>query len=666
MKKIIVVFKTHLDIGYTDMAQKVIDNYMTSYLPNAMRVAGAMRGEKERFIWTTGSWLIEKFLEEGRERELLAEGIEQGDIRWHGLPFTTHTELMSKELFQYGLEISRKLDRRFGLDTIAAKMTDVPGHTRAMIPYLAQAGIRFLHIGVNRASKKPEVPALFWWKAVSGEQVLVMYNHDYGELTPIGNGGAAVCFAHTGDNRGPQSAEEVREVYRRLHRDYPEAEVRAGTLEDVAREALGQENLPVIDMEIGDSWIHGIGTDPRKVCQYRGLLRLGKNLGKEDRQRMYRELILVPEHTWGLDEKTWLGETKELGYLKGEHTIFGKEEFRQARPGEKFRHMEASWQEQRDYVERGAKAVSGGNRVRAAEALAEYRREPWDVEGYEKLYESAEADGRAPFLRKSADGDSKVQPREKGVILEQAIGGYDIALDAQGALCYLRKADRVLADEEHRLGAFSYEVFSRTEYAEFLNQYVVVDEVWALENFDKIGMERAVSCYREYLPRVTAVCRKDSVLAVAMELEPEAVQQYGGMRRLETVFRFEENRIDMDFAWWGKEATRVAEGSWLQFCPREPVTQIHKMDTWIRPDEVVRYGNRRMHAVEEGVRFESLILRTLDAPLVSIGERSLRKFPDSLPDMEKGIYCNLHNNIWGTNFPMWYDEDARFRFELRF
>jgi len=635
------------------MSRKVIDNYMTSYLPNAMRVARAMRGEKERFIWTTGSWLIDKFLEEGGDREFLAEAIEQGDIRWHGLPFTTHTELMSKELFQYGLEISRKLDERFGLDTIAAKMTDVPGHTRAMIPCLAQAGIRFLHIGVNPASRRPEVPSLFWWKAVSGEQILVMYNNDYGELTPIGNGGTAVCFAHTGDNRGPQSAEEIREVYRQLHRDYPEAELCAGTLEDVAREALCQENLPVIDMEIGDSWIHGAGTDPRKVCQYRGLLRLGRDLDKEERRRMYRELILVPEHTWGLDEKTWLGETKELGYLKGEHTIFGKEEFRQARHGEKFRHMEASWQEQRDYVERGAQAVSRENRIRAGEALAEYRREPWDVEGYERLYEAA-------------DGERKLQKPEKGVILEQVIGGYDIALDAQGALCYLRKGEKVLAYEEHRLGAFSYEVFSRKEYAEFRNQYVVSDELWALEDFDKIGMERAISCYREYLPRVTAVYRKDSVLVVTMELEAEAVQRYGGMRYLETVFRFEKNRIDIDFAWWGKEATRVAESSWLQFCPREPVTQIHKMGVWIRPDEVVRYGNRRMHAVEKGVRFESLILRILDAPLVSVGERSLLKFPDSLPDREKGIYCNLHNNIWGTNFPMWYEEDARFRFELRF
>ena len=58
MKKIIVVFKTHLDIGFTDFARKVTENYMTNYLPNAMKVARQMRGEKEGFIWISASQCI--------------------------------------------------------------------------------------------------------------------------------------------------------------------------------------------------------------------------------------------------------------------------------------------------------------------------------------------------------------------------------------------------------------------------------------------------------------------------------------------------------------------------------------------------------------------------------------------------------------------------------
>ena len=32
---------------------------------------------------------------------------------------------------------------------------------------------------------------------------------------------------------------------------------------------------------------------------------------------------------------------------------------------------------------------------------------------------------------------------------------------------------------------------------------------------------------------------------------------------------------------------------------------------------------------------------------------------------DEAIYFNLYNNVWNTNFPMWYDECARFRFTLR-
>jgi hypothetical protein len=34
--------------------------------------------------------------------------------------------------------------------------------------------------------------------------------------------------------------------------------------------------------------------------------------------------------------------------------------------------------------------------------------------------------------------------------------------------------------------------------------------------------------------------------------------------------------------------------------------------------------------------------------------------------MRGGMYFNLHNNVWSTNFRSWYEEDTRFRFELAF
>jgi hypothetical protein len=81
---------------------------------------------------------------------------------------------MDGSLFRYGLSLSHTLDIRFGKHTIAAKMSDVPGHTRAIVPLLAEAEITFLHIGVNGASTPPAVPPLFVWRNPSGADVIVV------------------------------------------------------------------------------------------------------------------------------------------------------------------------------------------------------------------------------------------------------------------------------------------------------------------------------------------------------------------------------------------------------------------------------------------------------------------------------------------------------------
>lgn len=636
MEKIIVVFKTHLDIGFTNFAENITDCYMKEYIPNALKVAREMRGEKERFVWTTGSWLIEKYLEEGEEKELLEDAVRHGEIRWHGLPFTTHTELMNSELFTYGLGISKNLDQRFGMKTIAAKLTDVPGHTKAMIPHLYQAGIRFLHIGVNPASTKPDVPDLFRWRADSGEEITVMYNGDYGKLTAIGKSGAAVYFAHTGDNRGPQSVEEIRAIYRKLHEQYPEAEILSGTLEDVAEIAV-KEELEVLTEEIGDTWIHGAGTDPKKINQFHALLRLKNQLPEEEMKKIYKETILIPEHTWGLDEKMWLGQQLDNGELVGEHRYFKKEEFKVAKETEKFLKMEKSWQEQRNYLVKAVEQLSGTARDCAEKAMQEAQREITDVTGYERI-----------------------QPREFF-----KINGWQIELNEKGAFCYLEKGNKILADDSHRIGKFVYEVFSEKEYKRFKKQYMITEDIWAVEDFGKIGLGAAVLEYKRYEPEQVDIWRKENVLVIQMKLPEEAVHLYGGMRLAEMKVEFGEENIEFDFAWFGKEESRVPEAVWLGFQLRDEIQWIEKMGGKINPQQVVSKGNRKLHAVEEIVKLNNCEFHTIDAPLVNIGEPGMLNFADEVPQLNQGFYVNLYNNTWGTNFPMWYGEDARFRFVLK-
>ena len=121
----------------------------------------------------------------------------------------------------------------------------------------------------------------------------------------------------------------------------------------------------------------------------------------------------------------------------------------------------------------------------------------------------------------------------------------------------------------------------------------------------------------------------------------------------------------MELFWQDKPATRVPEALWLAFRPFEPLTGIRKLSQWIDPAQVIEKGGRRLHATDFGVRFGSTMeIASLDAPLVCPGQPELLDYAPEIPGLGEGAAFNLYNNVWGTNFVMWYDEDARFRFSI--
>ena len=182
MKKVIVVSKTHLDLGFTDYAENIRQTYINEFIPDAVSLARQVNTPAhKRFVWTTGAWLLKEALAHGtpEQRTALRQAIVDGDVAPHALPFTTHTELLDEDTLEYGLSIVDELDKLRGRKTVAAKMTDVPGHTRGLVHLLARRGVKLLHIGVNGASAVPEVPPCFLWRCGSDE-VVVIYSGDYG------------------------------------------------------------------------------------------------------------------------------------------------------------------------------------------------------------------------------------------------------------------------------------------------------------------------------------------------------------------------------------------------------------------------------------------------------------------------------------------------------
>lgn len=631
IKKILVIFKTHLDIGFTDFSADVTAKYMNVFLPGAAKVAAELREKKSPFgfVWTTGSWLIYEYLRTHGADDSIRKSIADGDIRWHGLPFTTHTELMSGELFDYALSLSKRLDAQFGKKTVAAKMTDVPGHTKAMIPHLKKAGIEFLHIGVNPASAVPEVPELFRWKDDNGDVINVMYNKSYGEFTVIDGTDTAVYFAHTGDNQGVQPAEKTEEIFEELRAKYPEAEIVTGDLNDLAAVVKSVEDtLPTVTDEIGDSWIHGVGTDPKKVSCFKSLERFWKTLPEgEDKETLGLALIMIPEHTWGLNVHVNLGD----------HEHYDREsfnEFRKIAPN--FKRMEESWKEQRRYLTDAVAHLSSDNREKAEALLAEAERD-----NGQKRYSPAVLTGT-----------------------EISLGEFKLKFNEQGEIVSLCKGDRVVADKKHRLISLVYEQFCADDYKRFFTQYNRSDETWAHEDYTKPGIESGSKFYRRFEPEKATVYPVGDRLVIRYSFDREAHEKCGCPLLFDVILTADGSCLNIDLAWFAKPANRVAEAIWVGFRPIAQNKKISKLGSLIDPKAVVNKGQCRLHSTDKGVFYDDLSVETLDATLVAPQEPSLLNFTDAKPLDSDPVYFNLYNNVWGTNFPMWYDENARFRFSV--
>lgn len=611
-RRVHIVFKTHLDIGFTDLARNVVTRYFDDFLPRALALAREQResGSAERFRWTVGSWLIHAALEQASpaRRRALEEGIAAGDLVWHALPCTTHTELMSADLCRYGLGLARDLDRRFGRRTIAAKMTDVPGHTRALVPLLAEAGVRFLHIGVNSASRPPAVPDQFVWRHDDGSEVIVMYDKgDYGSSHVLPGLDDALVFAHRGDNQGPHGPADVQRVYAELRTRFPAAELRAAALDDFAVALLPhQAELPVVTDEIGDTWIHGVGTDPHKVSEFRARCR---------RREFDDSLLLVAEHTWGRDFKQWRQEGDRGGFWI--EPTYATPAFLARRAQGTYARWEESWQEQRDYLG-----------VRAA-ALPP---PPAGVPTPERRWEAG------------PDG---------------------VELTAAGGLRL----------NGHCFGPLQYQVFGSAEYERFYAQYnpsPAQTGIWARPDFQKPGLEALLSQGRQWTAAWGEVLRLPTPgaldLLFTLAFPAEAGRDYGCPTefRLRLTLPAGRSAAELELTWRHKQACRIPEALWFGFQPPTLDSarfRLIKMGQPISPLAVVDGGARSLHAVE-ALTDGTWRLDTLDAPLVAVGRPRLLDFDNRLPDLAEGCHFNLYNNVWGTNFPMWYDEDARFRWTL--
>ncbi len=642
-----VIYKTHLDFGFTNHAEAVRRQYHEHFIPMALDTGEHFLMEDPvhpKFVWTTGSWLIWDHLETESPEKVrrLERAIEAGIISWHALPFTTHTELMSPALVREALSISADLDRRFGKRTVAAKMTDVPGHTIGLVPLLAEAGVEFLHIGVNSASTPPDVPPLFRWKAPGGDEVVVAYHTDYGSsLLPEGME-EGLAFAHTMDNLGPQNVGHVVDSIRQFSEEFPEHEIRASTL-DAFAQALRpiRDTLPVVTDEIGDTWIHGIGTAPHRVSRYLSARRAFDRFAEDGaltpaRKAFGRKLMEVAEHTWGIDIKT---------YLRDE-TAWDRDAFEALRGSDpRFAFAEAAWQEQDTIVDTALSLLEPDDRAAAIEDMPQ-----------------------VPDVPDAAPIESDRTYR---------LGDYLLSFDADtGALRRLMRDTDTLIEASpgsDGLFSFTYETYDAADYDAYMASYLTVFYDWGVQDHGKPGLKTAKTArsarFAGSAPQIGTT--SDGALVVSIAMPEDAHKTFGAPQRVYVRYAISADALEISLYLPGKPANRMPEAGFMSFAAdAEPETwRMHKLGEAVSPLSVIANGNRQLHAVDalsgrtkSGKKFR---LETRDMPLFSPGNQPFLPFVRTEPDMTLGGRFNLFNNKWGTNFSMWCDGDFVYRFVLQ-
>lgn len=678
MKKVFVISKTHLDLGFTDYAENVYRMYLNTFIPNAIQLAEQVNTpEKKNFIWTTGSWILKEALEHGTpsQQEELWKAIRRGDIVPHALPFTMHTELLDADTLDYGLSIVERLDRIRGHKTVAAKMTDVPGHTRGLVPLLARHGIKLLHIGVNGASPLPKVPPCFLWK--SGEsEVVVVYSGDYGGAFQSDLADEVLYFDHTHDNSGTPNPGRVLQKLSSIQREFPGYEVSAGTLDDFANVIWEQRGrLPVYEGEIGDTWIHGSASDPYKSAALRELIQLKNKWlaeGSMDRSgEEYRgladHLLCVAEHTCGMDVKKFFADYEH--YLKHDfqrarqadrvrihhplrgfpHNVitWGARVSGAYKPGS-YRMIEKSWAEQRGYLDGAVQALSGEHAREAERALRALR-----PDQQEELIGSED-----PYALCRC-GDWAFRLNQQGGI---------------GLLTY--RGDPVI--RENNAPVVEYRAYSDEDYDYWLHHYtrnLKGTFSWSVPDFARPLLQYVRGKYRDgrfpYAVQA-ASCRgrgSDEVrICVNLSCEPGLYEDQGAPREFQILYHLRPQGLQFSVSWYGKDANRLTEALFLRLYPAPGRLRLQKVSEWIDPIQVASMGGRNLHAVW-GTQLETAAGRyrlvNRHAPLLSIGRGKILEFDDRLEDPDRdGITYVLYDNVWGTNFPLWYEENAQFQFEI--
>ena len=711
VKEIIVICKTHFDIGYTHRVEDLVNYYQTSMIDRAFKAMEASENlpKEQQFAWTLPGWVLSKTMEDwdgqtSERKQKLEEKFKSGKIISHALPFTIISDICGLEDMVRGLGFSSTLSRKYGLPlSRSGKLTDEPSHTGALATVLANADVKFLHIGCNWPSGYVKTPGLFWWEGPDGSRILTLYSPIYGtsygvypkewtspddpmigeNLMPAKEWPYKVwpAILVTGDNSGPPTGEQIKAMFEEIKTKMPGVKVHMGTMDDFYN-AIMKENptLPVVKAAMPDTWIHGVMCDPggmRLLRETHSLITTAEVLNSQlhfwgikapsvshDIAKAYEKIALYGEHTWG-------GAGKVNAY--GE--AFAK------LPTDEYKELEASWEDKTGYIRNAseiARTITASNLASLSTKINSkkhsflvYNPLPWKRSGL------VEVDGKILHVKNiPSSGYQLIPAGEKAENTSERQGNsiendfYKIVFDpVKGSIVSLldKQSGRDWVDNNSGQGFGQY-LNERFTFEQTLDYTMTYQQGrakdWPHPGIHKPGMisEKEVP-YRAASPKNGSLKIVDDGYVQTAELAmPSDKTNHLPASVLRISLYKDQPYMDMEITIQDKAKDNWPEADWLclPFRIDHPEFNVYRQLGTMNPaTDILSGANRHLYAAEHGVTITGtdgagIAVCLLDHPLISLGTPGCWKYSNDYVPEKPVVYLNLYNNQWNTNFRYWY------------
>ena len=376
-------------------------------------------------------------------------------------------------------------------------------------------------------------------------------------------------------------------------------------------------------------------------------------------------ILCLAEHTCGLDSKMYLADyenylkkdfikARKRDKVKIKHPLRGYPinintiKFRKNGTYSEgsYSAMEKSWNEQRLYIRDALSSLSDLHKKEAENELLKLRPEK-----------------------------KEVLPKEQLTINEVDAFGWKIKINDFGGIGYLSLTENEIIRENNE-PVIEYRVYGKENYDYWHKNYsrdLEGTAEWVYGDFGRPLLKYAEGKYKKgsffYKKENSFIEETEEKTKIFVDLKCDKTlcEDSGAPREVQLIYTLTSEKMKIDVSWFNKDANRLTEAIFFKIYPTDSKIKMEKLGEFVDPYTVVGKGSKNLHAVRSVVlknNKNTIKITNLTLPLVSVGKGKILEFDDNYEKIEDGLSYVLYNNVWGTNFPLWYEENARFEFEI--